>query len=66
MNQVYYSSVLSSHGKDPGEGHDAATPLDDTVEHYVMHQMHMTQVLFAFQNTDCFQVKPASVLLLLK
>lgn len=66
INQVHYSSVFSSHGKDPREGHDVASPLDDTVEHYVMHQMHMMQVLFAFQNTDCFQVEPARALLLLK
>lgn len=67
MNRVHYSSGLSRHGKDPREGGcDADAPLDDTVEHYVMRQMHMTQVLFAFQNTDCLQVNPARVHLLLK
>lgn len=66
MNRVHYNSVLFSHGKNPRQGHDDDNPLDDTMENYLMRQVCVLQFLFGFQNTDCFPILPAGVLLALR
>lgn len=66
MNRVHYNSVLFSHGKNPRQGHDDDNPLDDTMEDCLMRQVCVLQLLFVFQNTDCFPILPAGVLLALR
>lgn len=66
MNRVHYNSVLFSIVKNPIQGHDDDDPLDDTMENYLMRQVCVLQFLFVFQNTNCFPIHPAKVLLALR